>query len=202
MTLDLRDELESATATMLPSGDLVARAQAVGRRRLLIHRLGNAAAGVTAAAVLAVGVTSFDQEWWQAPPDSRPGATAAEPADADAVTGLDGSPSAAMTNAAWRAEAQQRCHAALAQQLSGAQLLFVSPSTVEAVRNYRDPSVTAALATEPWAGLADADTVGWCTLKSGGTYKIIAAAARGASITFVTSDQPLDDPGPHGPAIS
>lgn len=90
MTRDLRDELEHATATMLPSADLVARAQAAGRRRLLIHRLGSTAAAVTAATVLAVGVTSVGPQWWHGTPDSRPGATATNPADSETAAASAG----------------------------------------------------------------------------------------------------------------
>lgn len=107
MTRDLRDALEHATATMLPSADLVARAQAAGRRRLLIHRLGTAAAAVTAATVLAVGVTSVGPQWWQSTPESRPAATATQPVDAETAAATASASSGARERlAAVLAEAQ------------------------------------------------------------------------------------------------
>lgn len=344
MTLDLREELDRATSTLAPTGDLVGRARAAGRRRLLLHRLVNVAAGATAVAVLAVGITSIAPQWRQATP--YPGASTAStapPADVEAalaavsmpdpapgfpyrltpdpaprlvtlddqqgwvrlfslaarpettvtdangvvsgeangpeavvnvstfplresdsqvgghpivarptiagtrgiqvefevggapvvgvyfqkggftvditgiegatpdqlitlgnaLTGLEGSASiaASMAEAGRTAEAQQRCHAALAQEPGGTEILAVSATTVDAVRKYHDDARAAALSTEPWASLKGSDTAGWCTLKAGDTFKIIAAAGRGASITFVTSTQPLDSPGPAGPEL-
>jgi hypothetical protein len=343
MTLDLRHELDRAASTVAPSGDLVARARAAGRRRLLVRRLGNAAAGATAVAILAVGVTAIAPPWWQASPDpATSGAPSAQPGDAGAalaavslpdpapgfphrlipdleprlitvdgqrgwvrqyslavepettttdangvesrqaagpeavvtvstfprresdgqvdghpivarpsvagttgsqvefqvggasvvgvsfekgrftvaitgiegatpeqlialggaLTGLDGpTPTAAdaKATAARAAEAQQRCHAALAQEPSGTEILTVSATTLDAVRSYaQDTTAAASLAAEPWASLPGRVTVGWCLLKAGDTIRTIAATGTGAgavaSITMHSATGPLNGP--------
>ena len=346
MTLDLREELENATAALAPTSDLVSRARAVGHRRLVFRRLRNVLGGATVVAVLGVGIATGPPQWWQIGHDIQPGSSTTsmatdieaaltavslpDPAPGfpyriipdpapelitldnkqywsrvyslavkpestvtdsdgtvsgtangpeavvrvgtfplpgsggevdghpiverpnvagtqgilvksdlngaamvalyfqggaftveitgiegattdqlialgDALTGLEGaasSESAAMTNAARVAEAQQRCQASLALEPKGTEILFVSATTVDAVRAHRDdPGAAAALAAEPWASLRGSDTAGWCTVKAGDTYKIVAATELGASITFVSSSQPLDDPGPAGPPL-
>ncbi len=141
-------------------------------------------------ALLGVGVANLPAEWSQT---------------TGPVRTVSGSPtpdrSAEMASVVQKAEAEQRCHAALAQQPQGTKILFVSATTVEAVRRHSGGPEAAALAGEPWASLNGSDTAAWCTLQTGGTYKIIAATRGGASITFVTSNQPLSDPGPEGPSI-
>jgi hypothetical protein len=330
MTLDLRNELESATSGLKPTSDLISRARVAGRRRLIVRRSRNLVGGVAAVALLGVGIanlqsmpgtttvtpgTSASPEQalaWVSLPDPAPGfpyrlqpdaaprlatvegtqswsrsfslaakpeskasdgtgvangpeavimvGTFPMPGTADAIaghpiserptvagttgavikfeqspgnpvtalyfhsgdftvamTGLYGATTvqlvalgnaiegmdaaSAISAATHKAEAQQRCQAARVLQPTGTEILFVSATTVGAVRTHTGGPGAVALAAEPWTSLKASDTAAWCTLKTGDTYKIIAATERGASITFVTSNQPLGDPGPDGPAI-
>ncbi|MCU0263841.1 MAG: hypothetical protein MUF09_09250 [Candidatus Nanopelagicales bacterium] len=119
----------------------------------------------------------------------------------NALTGLDSAiPTAADAKAfaARAAEAQQRCTAALAQEPTGAQILSVSATTVDAVRSYARDATAAALGTRPWADLPGRDTVGWCLLRAGDSAKVIAATVGGtgevSSITIYSPPRPLDEP--------
>jgi hypothetical protein len=190
MTLDLRNELESATSGLKPTPDLVSRARVAGRRRLLVRRGRNAVGGIAALALVGAGIANLPALGVPTTGAAAPGSTTASP-----------EPSEAMSAAAHKAEAQQRCQAARVLQPTGTEILFVSATTVGAVRTRTGGPGDVALAAEPWASLKGSDTAAWCTLKTGDTYKIIAATERGASITFVTSTQPLSDPGPDGPSI-
>jgi hypothetical protein len=190
MTLDLRNELESATSGLKPTSDLISRARVAGRRRLIVRRSRNIVGGAAAVALVGVGIANLPTVGVSTTGAAGPGSATASP-----------DPSAAMANAIHHAEAQQRCQAARLLQPTGTEILFVSATTVGAVRTHTGGPGAAALAAEPWTSLKASDTAAWCTVKTGDTYKIIAATERGASITFVTSTQPLGDPGPDGPAI-
>jgi hypothetical protein len=189
MTLDLRDELEEATSALEPPSDLASRARVTGQRRLVVRRRRNAISGVAVVALIGVGIANIPTHWPQTTGRVQIGSGIATP-----------DPSA-MAAAQRQAEAQQRCQAALALQPKGTQIRFVSATTVAAIRTHRGGPAAVALAGKPWASLNGGDTAAWCTLQTAGAYKIIAATWGGASITFVTSQQPLGDPGPEGPAI-
>lgn len=189
MTLDLRNELESATSGLKPTNDLISRARVAGRRRLILRRSRNIVGGVAVVALVGAGIANLPTLGVSTTGAAAPGSATASPDE-----------SAAMADAVHKAEAQQRCQAARVLQ-PGTEILFVSATTVGAVRTHTGGPGDVALAAEPWASLKASDTAAWCTLKTGDTYKIIAATERGASITFVTSTQPLGDPGPEGPPI-
>ena len=211
MTLDLRDELEEATSALEPPSHLASRARVTGQHRLVVRRRRNAISGVAVVALIGLGIANIPTHWPQATgrvqigsgittPD--PSAMAAARRNAEAAAAAAQRQAEAAAAAAQRqAEAQQRCQAALALQPKGTQIRFVSATTVAVIRTHRGGPGAVALAGKPWASLNGGDTAAWCTLQTAGTYKIIAATWGGASITFVTSQQPLGDPGPEGPAI-
>ncbi len=204
MTLDLRDELEKTTSALAPPSDLVSRARTAGQHRLFVRRRRNAIGGVAVVALIGVGIANIPTQWSQTTGPVQTGSAITTP---DPSTAMDRAAQArasaalqAMARASRQAQAEQRCQAALALQPHGTNILFVSATTVAAIRTHAG-APAAALAGEPWASLNAGDTAAWCTLQTGGTYKIIAATLGGASITFVTSRQPLGDPGPDGPSI-
>lgn len=213
MTLDLHDELQNATSDLHPTNDLISRARVAGQLRLTVRRRRYAVGALTAVTALVVGIATLPnlrsptsggiQAAHGTMTPQRPG-SAGDPQAAYGIPTF--APSDARTQAARKAaveehnaQAQQRCQAARALQPQGTEVLFVSATTVGSLRT-RAGVKAAALTAEPWAGLTDSETAAWCTIKTGSTYKIIAATVNGASITFVTSVQPLSDPGVNGPA--
>lgn len=212
MTLDLRDELEEATSALEPPCDLASRARVTGQHRLVVRRRRNAISGVAVVALIGVGIANIPTHWPQTTgrvqigsgittPGPSAMAAARRQAEAAAAAAARRQAEAAAAAARRGAEAQQRCQAALALQPIGTKIRFVSATTVAAIRTHRGGPGAVALAGKPWASLNGGDTAAWCTLETGGAYKVIAATWGGASITFVTSQQPLGDPGPEGPAI-
>lgn len=70
-------------------------------------------------------------------------------------------------------------------------------TTVDDVRRHTSgPGATPA--AKPWAGLPGTDAAAWCVVEEKGTYRIVAATAGAAPVTFVTSRSPLstDEDGP------
>lgn len=100
-----------------------------------------------------------------------------------------------------QARAVTLCTKTLASFPAGAEVLFSRPTTVEAVRGLTGGPAGAAIAADAWPELGGAELAAWCTIRSSGGYTISAAATQGRSITLVSSDAPLGDPGVDGPPI-
>ena len=80
-------------------------------------------------------------------------------------------------------------------------VLFARGTTVQQVRERTGGPGNISPAADPWKSLNGFDEAAWCSIKSGSTYTWVAASASGEPVTFVTSDRPLGDPGPKGPAV-
>lgn len=204
MTLNLREELEEATSAMAPPSDLVSRARSIGQHRLVVRRRCIALGGAAVLALLGVGLANIPMKGAQTIGPVQTGSVTPTPETSATIDRAQRATTNAVTAAAAaarRAEAEQRCQKALTRQPQGTRLLFVSATTVATVRTHTGAPVSPALGGEPWASLNPDETAAWCTLQTGSNYKIIAATVGGANITFVTSKEPLGDPGPNGPSI-